>query len=243
MTRTKKTVLWIIAVIALAYGWFHLSFPTAQFNYKLTLEADTPDGPKTGSTVISLDFGSQFDVNGGGRRHSLEVSGEALYLDLGRGKNLFVTLTEYASGREGRGIGLDGANSPIWLPKNVLSLKWQPGEERELARQVLAAKAAGPEDVPFLALPTTVTFGNMADPKSVALVDPRNLSATFGPGYELKSATIEITDEPVTRGIAKVLPWMADNRAAPLGTYTNRENREFYRKLTQREFQTYGDGQ
>ena len=58
MTRARKSALWILAVVALAYGWFHLSFPRAQFNYKLTLEAVTPDGPKTGSTVVSLDFGS-----------------------------------------------------------------------------------------------------------------------------------------------------------------------------------------
>ena len=241
MTRTKKTVLWIIAVIALAYGWFHLSFPTAQFNYKLTLEAATPDGPKTGSTVISLDFGSQFNVNGGGRRGSVSAIGEALYLDLGQGKNLFVTLVSRESGREGRQIGLDGARDLISLPLGVFDLNWEPGEERELADQVSAAKSEGHRDAPFLVLPTTVAFGNVADPKSIVLVDPRNLAATFGPGYELRSATIQITDEPVTRGIEKILPWMKDNTRAPLGESTDRQNKELYSKIFQSYFQKNGD--
>ena len=123
----------------------------------------------------------------------------------------------------------------------VFDLKWEPGEEREFADRSVQPRRRDPR-CPLLALPTTVTFGNVADPKSVALVDPRNLSATFGPGYELKSATIQITDEPVTRGIEKVLPWMEDNKAAPLGNTQTVKSRNSIASSLQREFQTYGDG-
>ena len=74
-----------------------------------------------------------------------DIVAEALYLDLGQGKNLFVTLTNHRSGREGRGIGLDGSNGVVWLPFGVFDLRYEPGEEREITRQVLAAKAAGSE--------------------------------------------------------------------------------------------------
>lgn len=219
MTTTKKTVLWIVAVIAVAYGWFHLSFPRAQFNYKLTLEAVTPDGPKTGSTVVSLDFGSIFVLDG--RKGVQDIVAEALYLDLGQGKNLFVTLNSKRSGREGRGIGLDGSKGVVWLPFAVFDLRYEPGEEREITRQVLAAKAAGPKDVPFLVLPTTVTFADLTDPTTMTLVDPRDLAASFGPGYALKSATMEITDEPPSREIEKILPWLKDYKAPPFGARTD----------------------
>ena len=89
-------------------------------------------------------------------------------------------------------------------------MRYEPGEEREITRQVLAAKAAGPKDVPFLVLPTTVTFADLTDPTTMTLVDPRDLAASFGPGYALKSATIEITDEPASRGIETILPWLKD---------------------------------
>jgi hypothetical protein len=54
-----------------------------------------------------------------------------------------------------------------------------------------------------------VTFGDINDPKTVMLVDPANLMATFGPGVGLKSVTLEITDEAVTAGQAEtVLGWL-----------------------------------
>lgn len=57
--------------------------------------------------------------------------------------------------------------------------------------------------------PLLVTFDDINDPKSIKRVDPDDLVATFGPGYSLKSITLEITDEPVTTGeLEKVLRWI-----------------------------------
>ena len=43
--------------------------------------------------------------------------------------------------------------------------------------------------------------------------DPDNLAGTFGPGVLLKRITLEITDEPVTKGkIERVLGWWCDLR-------------------------------
>ena len=39
-------------------------------------------------------------------------------------------------------------------------------------------------------------------------VDPDNLSASFGKGYSMKGLTVQITDDPVTRGIERTLPWV-----------------------------------
>ena len=56
--------------------------------------------------------------------------------------------------------------------------------------------------------PLLVTFTDIDDPKTVRKVDPNNLAATLGPGYALKSITLEITDEPVTKGkVEEVLGW------------------------------------
>jgi hypothetical protein len=51
-----------------------------------------------------------------------------------------------------------------------------------------------------------VTFGDLADPTSVAEVDPDDLAATFGEGVKLKRLTVELTDDPVTTGIEERLP-------------------------------------
>ena len=49
---------------------------------------------------------------------------------------------------------------------------------------------------------------DITDSKTIKVLDPGNLAATFGPGVLLKRVTLEITDQPVTRGsIEQVLPW------------------------------------
>jgi len=53
-----------------------------------------------------------------------------------------------------------------------------------------------------------VTFGDLADPTSVAEVDPDYLAATFGEGVKLKRVTVELTDDPVTTGIEARLGWL-----------------------------------
>jgi hypothetical protein len=209
MTRGRKILAGLVAIVALAYGAFVYLNPTVTFNYRLTIEAMTPDGPKTGSGVIQVSYTSQCCVPGFGTRGQTSLTGEAVYLDLGRGKNLFVTLTEQGFGRsESKSEPLGGETALIWLPIQVFKFNWNWGDERELARQVLRARGSGPQDVPLIALPPTVTFRDLSDPKSVELVDPRTIEVNFGEGYTLTKVTLELTDALPTPGIGKLLQWL-----------------------------------
>ena len=62
-----------------------------------------------------------------------------------------------------------------------------------------------PVPLPADGLPVLVTFDDIADPTSVERVDPADLTASFGPGVELKAVTLEITDEPVTVGYVEAV--------------------------------------
>lgn len=208
MPRGRKILLGLICIVVGVYSCVRITFPITAINYRLTVEAVTPDGPKQASGVIQISIGSQFNMNGGGRRGDIDVTGEAIYLDLGRGKNLFVTLTNNGSGRPSRSMVLDGAYNAIWLPIRVFQFKWDWGNERELERQARAAKVAGPKDVPLIALPTLVTFRDLTDPMSVELIDPRDISAAFGSSYALTKAILELTDDPPTVGIERTLNWV-----------------------------------
>jgi hypothetical protein len=53
-----------------------------------------------------------------------------------------------------------------------------------------------------------VRFRDMADPKSVEQVDPSDLAKTLGRNIKLKSLTVQVMDEPVTKGIEKRLRWL-----------------------------------
>lgn len=60
--------------------------------------------------------------------------------------------------------------------------------------------------------PLLVTFADIADPASVKRVDPYDLAASFGPGYALKSVTLEVTDEAATQGrMEQVLGWLGEH--------------------------------
>ncbi|MFN0194026.1 MAG: hypothetical protein ACKVP5_18975 [Aestuariivirga sp.] len=206
----------LVALLAIV-SYSALARNAVVINYKLTLTADTPDGSKTGSGVIQVSYGSQFNLNGGGRRYDVSLSGEAVTLDLGRGKSLFLTLTNRASGREsGDLLSLQVAQDAEWLPVRVLDLSWAAGKEETFRQKVLQARAKGPTPVPFSALPTLITFRNLNDPVSVVAVQPDKLEGAFGPGYALQSATLELVDQPATRGIDRILPWLPDYYAKML---------------------------
>ncbi|WP_145662233.1 hypothetical protein [Bradyrhizobium stylosanthis] len=70
------------------------------------------------------------------------------------------------------------------------------------------ARLRGPRKISPNDLPDLVTFADMGDPSSVIEVDRNDLQASVGANITLSEVTIESTDEPITRGIEHVLPWI-----------------------------------
>jgi hypothetical protein len=183
----------LLALLALTgcerYAW----------NQKLTVTVETPDGEVSASSVSAVSWRKHW-IQTDGMGWSYEVTGEAVVVEVTPGRYLFALLkgagtTEYMgsvaaasiAGREGRVI--DGA----------LFAEVQGKRDR----------AAGVITVPEVQYPMMVTFGDIADPASVKLVDPADLAASFGPGVRLKSVHLEVTDEAVTLGrVEEVLGWI-----------------------------------
>ena len=180
----KKLIIFL-AIPLLIYGAYKLVYPTYSWNQKLTLVVDTPDGVKTGSSVINIwvRYSPQILPDAGGV--SNRMRGEATVVDLGNGRTLFALL----QGSRAMTEKVFGANDPdLW---------YESGSIRK--------RKATP--VPLDALPMLVTFEDINDPKSVRLVNPVALAASFGAGYALREATLEITRERVTKGVVEgVLP-------------------------------------
>lgn len=193
-------IVLIIGFLTLAY-W--QAYPSYSWNQKVTMTVQAPDGILSASSVgrmlvsekVSLGIAEAGGINS-------DFEGEAVVVALPKGQFLFSLIT--------------GANS-----FSLKAFSDVPGVRRkadgsyaqwdESAKQIQSLKGAGafpPEHFPML-----VAFGDINDPASVKEVDPNNLAATFGPGYSLKSITLEITDEPVTEGeVEKVLGWIENHR-------------------------------
>lgn len=191
-------ILILIILLPLAY-WFFF-WPHYSWHQKMTIEVEKDGQVYTGSSVSSVFWNRNIIsvVLGQGAAWLPEIKGEAVVVELPENKYLFALLN-YSGNTEFT------AN----LATRILFSSKQRVWGNDKFQAVLVAKTGAPLTVPLDNYPLLVTFTDIDDPASVEKVNPSNLEATFGPGVELKSLTLEITDEPVTRGrVEKVLGWI-----------------------------------
>lgn len=192
--RTFTTILIIIAV----YIGFEAYFNHGSWNYKLTLVVDTPEGQVVGSAVRKVS--AQRDpiilqwIPASGYGHA-GVKGEAVVVDLGQRGVLFALL----KGNEGMAKG-----DALYMVFNEF-----PYEGALTSSGIRYYRSLeGKKQLTLDNLPMLVRFRDINDPKSVELVDPNDLEKTFDKGVKLVSATLEMTDEGVTKGnIERLLGW------------------------------------
>lgn len=173
----------------LAYG---------SWNYRITVEVETPEGIMTGSTVRKAFMSTRPALLGessGG--NSMKVIGEAVVIDLGERGHVFGLIT-WSSYRE----MLDAFPLPrtrshvdeIKMLKKML----KPGKKAEVSKDYIRMSA----------------FVNMDDPRSIKMIKGSKLNIetqkrekvdnfedVFGEGVRLHKITVEITDDPVTWGV------------------------------------------
>lgn len=183
----KHLLLLLLALLSLSgcerYSW----------RQKLTITVETPAGEVSASSVSEVRWAKHW-IQTDGMGWDYDLTGEAVVLEVTPGRYLFALLkgagtTEY--------MGSVAPASIAGLESRVIdgALFDEVQDKRDRAAGVIA--------VPEYQYPLMVTFGDIADPKSVALVDPADLAASFGPGVRLKAVTLEVTEEPVTVGVVE----------------------------------------
>lgn len=198
------------------------------WHQKLTITVETPAGEVSGASVSAVNWRKHW-IQTDGMGWSFDLTGEAVVVEVAPGHYLFTLLKgegtkEYMgsvaaasiAGRQGRVI--DG------------ELFDEIRDKRD--------RAAGVITVPKYQYPMLVTFADITDPTSVELVDPANLAASFGPGVRLKSVTLEVTDEPVTKPfLRELLRWLGPFPEPALGPATGSTDRApFYRLVHMGDF-------
>jgi hypothetical protein len=161
------------------------------WNQKLTVTVETPLGERSGAAVVSegVTYGRQW-LSGSAVQYG--IKGEATVVEVASRKYLFALL--------GEGSTKELAVRVWWdtLPHA------ENGEKFRIIEGLREKREVPPKEYPLL-----VSFTDFNDPKSVFEVKPDDLAAAFGPGYNLQSITLEITDEPVTEGkVESVLGWI-----------------------------------
>ena len=175
--------------------------------YKLTLYVSTPTGMVVSSgvteTTVTLNDGI---TKGIGSWQFLNAKAEAQIIDLGPPGKLFLLPLEADHERR------ESQAPPSEIFANLHRNIWEIPDLTEGERQLAAVTDV--TDVPPAMLPMLVRFRNLNDPTSVERVDPNNLAKSFGPGFRLDRATLNITTEPVTQGLVQsVMPAWLDSMA------------------------------
>ena len=180
------------------------------YRYRLTVEVDTPEGLKTGSSVIEV---KQRLVRAGSSPANMAVErrvrGEAVAVDLPGGRTLFALLRS--------------DNNVEWASYVMQTLAPHIDSETFVQQLdnmlLLKGEIVLPRTFPPVghlqersAYPMLVTFGDLSDPTSVEEIDPDDLAATFGEGVRLRRMTVQMTDDPVTSGIEQRLGWLGNIR-------------------------------
>ena len=171
--------------------------------YRMTVEVETPAGVKSASHIFVVTPYRGYNPGGNTR-----TSGDAIFIDLGGGKNLVALLTH-----------LDKKLDPDGI--SYVALRAYPAATGKRVNFNDMSKQTGAVPVNGVLIPVLVTFADPASPGSARLVSPDDAEAVLGKGYRLRGITAEVVPngfwpvdfggalgEPVTRDIASKLPWL-----------------------------------
>jgi hypothetical protein len=172
--------------------------------YRLTVVVDTPQGVRTGSSVVEVKGALSPAFPGpeaGGAR--LHIRGEATPVKLADGRYLFAV---FAWQPEPRRIFTMlttpfGDQLPPRSPDPSAFSKRMMEQFRALA-DAKGVRQVKPEDYPVIA-----TFAEIANPYSIRIAPARNISSIL-PGYRVRLMTVEITNAPISNKIMRILPWL-----------------------------------
>lgn len=189
-----RSVVFLAGILMLASGALAMSglYVSGTWRYRMTVEVATPEGLKTGSAVHEVsNAASNVKIGFPESGNPADFRGEAVVVDLGARGVLFALLQTD--------------------PEEIFYETFPNPNGRSTVQGITnynRTLSAGMR-LPAALTPRLVTFGDITDPMSVRLVDPKDLSATFGSGITLEAITLEITREQPTFGVVtEWLPWL-----------------------------------
>lgn len=188
-------MIWGLGIVALLFGLVWLLYRPSTYRYKMTVEVDTPTGPRTGSAVREIKYIPTIPLLAASK-FSTEQRGDAVAVDLPGGQTLFVLMDsdghETIRAAVGQGVETD-AKKLLDQANSDRRIYVFPSRERLRARN--------------LAFPRLVRFRDISNPLSAEMVAPDDLEAAFGPGVSMGPITLQMVDEPVTKEVPRRLPW------------------------------------
>jgi len=200
-----------VALLAAIYIGDQIRINRPGHKYRLTVDVETPQGRKSANGILAVHPYRGYSGLGPTR-----TVGDAIFVDLGDGKNL-VTLLAHVD----ENLDLDDINY-------VALRAYSTGSGKRVSFNEMN-RQTGTVPVTGKLIPVLLTFADPANPGTARNVPPDDAEAVLGKGYRLHGISAEVVPngfwpldfggalgEPVTRGIQLKLPWLIgpDNPAA-----------------------------
>ena len=188
----RRSILRSLSLLVAA-SFTGCSGPSFSFRYRLTIEIDTPQGLKSGSSVLETTIQDDTKVAWyppEARLARRRMKGEAIAIDLGGGQHL-IALLQTVDLLHGPGVAD--------IAPRAFSLR-SLDDIRKLSS---STKSAESSDIPIF-----ITFDRAISPASARIVKPDDFGKAFGTGHILRSVRVSITQDKVTRSIGRVLSWI-----------------------------------
>ena len=164
----------------------------------MTVEVEVAGEIKSAASVIEVRLSKQRRFSSEVPSVATRVIGEAVFLDFGAGRNVIALL---ASGPFGGYL-----DYPQHVVPHHFTLSYA---DRDLEK---FPRLSGHWNLDGKWLPTLVTFGDLNDPKSARVVHPDEFERVFGPGIQFGRVWVEMTSDPVTRGIEQKMRMLTTHR-------------------------------
>ncbi|MFC5421877.1 hypothetical protein ACFPOB_20155 [Bosea eneae] len=202
MSKWKIALILLIgAIYAVSLTACGESFGT--YHFRLTIEADTPEGVRSGSGVMSVSYGRgpRWAAGIGGGNAYARLRGEAVFFDLGNGRNVVMLIAHGARAESGFEMR--------WLPVTALTgaVQGWGSTDALAALQSKGLRLEGKVELPPPLIPTLATFSEVNDPTTMRQLGPSEFPYYFGKGYTFKRATLEIVSSGIWPFSLLPLPW------------------------------------
>ena len=143
--------------------------------YRLTVEVTTPEGIKTASGILSVVPDRNYNRSG-----RTVMRGEAVYVDLGKGKNLVALLAH----QQGAKLDLDDINYVALRAYGAA--RGNRVSFTDIGRQTGIVPVLGDQ------IPVLVSFGDPRDAATARLVAADHANLVLGDGYAIRGLTAEV---------------------------------------------------
>ena len=216
--KALQIVTALVGVFCVAVGGaiiaYRVTYPAYTHRMKVFIEIEDGAEARSGSGVLEVELKFGLPVGPG---LSCTIRGDAIPIELKSGPVVAVLHQYYNEYLPTGGPAGQTRAGFCTLALVAYGLGGTPSQD---ALQALASKS-GRVGVPHRGIPSFVFFSDPKIPSTAKLVLDEDFPQVLGPGVRLRSVSLQLTNEPITRGVIQKIPAVA----AVLSRKDGRESR------------------